>query len=133
MAFTVGQFREIFPEFADDARYPDARIAFAISEASLRLLPNVWGELLDTGMAYFVAHRLALASPLTPAQGNGGTATASVVPAAGLVTSKSVGGVSKSMDVSVGQTEGAGEFNLTSYGQTFASMAATVAVGAMQF
>ncbi len=132
MALTVSAFREIFPEFADEARYPAARIAFAISEASLRLLPNVWGELLDTGMAYFVAHRLALASPLVAGQGSA-PATAQIVPASGLVTGKSVGGVSKSMDVSVGQTEGAGEFNLTSYGQTFASMAATVAVGAMQF
>ena len=132
MALTVSDFRTIFPEFADADAYPDARITFALTEAGLRLLPGVWGDLLDSGLAYYTAHRLALASPLTKGSGDQ-PATAAVLQAPGLVTSKAVGPVSKSMDVSVGAVDGAGEFNLTTYGRQFASMADTVAVGAMQF
>lgn len=132
MALTAADFRAIFPEFADTTAYPDTRIAFVLTEAGLRLLPSVWGELLDTGTAYFVAHRLAVASPVK-ASSAGGTGTASVAPAPGVVTSKAVGSVSKSMDVSIGAIKDAGEWNATTYGREFAGLAATVAAGAMQF
>lgn len=129
-------FREIFPEFGDEARYPDARIQFGLLEASLRLTEGVWGELRESGIAYYVAHTLALAGPVLATQG-GGQDRQFPLPApglaTGLVTSKSVGPVSKSYDVSVGQTDGAGAWNLTTYGQIFATLAASVAVGARQY
>lgn len=129
---TVAGFRAIFPEFASVDAYPDARVSFALNEASVRLLPGVWGELLESGLAYYAAHRLALSSVLVKAPG-AGAATATPLAPPGIVTSKAVGGVSKSMDVSIGSVDGAGDFNLTTYGRQFASLAATVAVGAMQF
>jgi hypothetical protein len=131
VALDPASFRAIFPEFADAATYPDARLTFVINEASLRLLPTVWGDLLDTGVAYYAAHRLALAGTIRPGV-NGGAASV-VAPTLGLVTSKSVGPVSKSVDVSTGSVDGAGEYNLTVYGREFAQLAASVTVGAMQF
>lgn len=129
----VATFRGVFPEFGDTTAYPDARIAFALQEASLRLLPQIWGELRDSGIAYYVAHRLALAGATKAATSSGGQASTGVLPAPGIVTSKAVGSVSKSMDVSVGSVDGAGDFNLTLYGREYASLAATIAVGVMQF
>lgn len=132
MALDPSAFRAIFPEFSDTTAYPDARVQFALNEAALRLLPQVWGGLLDTGTAYFVAHRLALTSPVR-AGVNGGPTQARLAPAPGLVTSSSVGSVSKGLDVSTSAVDGAGEWNATTYGREFAGLAATVAAGAMQY
>lgn len=131
MALDPASFRAIFPEFADPAAYPDARLTFVLNEASLRLLPEVWGDLLDSGLVYYAAHRLALSGAVRPGV-NGGAATVSL-PTLGVVTSKSAGPLSKGIDVSLGSVEGAGEFDTTIYGRAFAQLAASVAVGAMQF
>lgn len=127
----AGAFRTIFPEFSDATAYPDARLTFVLNEASLRLLPEVWGDLLDSGLAYYAAHRLALSGTVRLGV-NGGAATVAL-PTLGVVTSKSVGPVSKGIDVSLGSVDGAGEFDTTLYGRAFAQLAASVAVGAMQF
>lgn len=131
MAVTVSSFRGIFPEFADTTTYPDARITFFLTEATLRLLPNVWSELLDTGVAYLVAHRLALSGGSMTSGSNGQTSTSARPP--GLITSASEGSVSVSFDVSASAIEGAGDLNLTVYGREFASLAASISVGALQF
>lgn len=134
MPVTTGQFRGIFPEFADTARYPDMRIDFAIREASLRLLPGVWGELLDSGIAYYVAHGLALFGPTQVAtQAGAGVAPRAPGTATGLVSSKSIDKVSVGYDTSTGQTDGGGAFNTTIYGQTYLTLVASVGVGAIQF
>lgn len=129
----VAGFRAVFAEFGDEARYPDARIQFGLTEAGLRLTEEVWGELRDSGIANYVAHGLALSGPTVAAGAGSGSGTAAPGLATGLVTSKSVGPISKSYDVSVGQTEGGGIFNTTRYGQAFLTMARSVAVGARQF
>lgn len=131
MTVTTQSFRQVFPEFGDSNAYPDARITFVLTEASLRLLPNVWGELLDTGVSYYAAHRLALASKLIGTGSNGQAVGAPL--SIGVVSSKSVGPVSKSIDTGVGSVDGAGEYNSTPYGRTFFQLASSVAVGAMQF
>lgn len=125
-------FRQIYPAF-DAQRYPDGMVQFHLGSASARLLPSVWGELRDDGIALYVAHRLALAGPVVTAGGSGGATFPAPGPAKGLVSSKSVGGASISYDTSAGQTEGGGDWNLTSYGQQFLTLASAVAVGAMQF
>lgn len=132
MTITSASFRQIKPEFANETTYPDAAISFALAEAAQRLLPSVWGGLLDTGTVYFVAHRMALSSPVTAGIG-GKPATTALAPSPGIVTGKSVGPVSKSMDVSMGSIDGAGEWNTTIYGRQFFGLAASVTVGAMQF
>lgn len=129
----LATFREIFPEFTAD-RYPDAKVGFYLTEASVRLLPEVWGDLLGSGVGNYVAHMLTIGTPAAVSNVNGQSAPFRAPGlATGLVTSKSVGSVSKSYDVSVGQTDGGGSFNLTTYGQTFLTLASSVTVGARQF
>ncbi len=127
-------FRQIYPAF-DAQRYPDAAVQFQITSASTRLLPQVWGDLRDEGIALYVAHRLALAGPAAVASSGGGSTVPVPAPglAKGLVSSKSVGGVSLSYDTNAGQTDGGGDWNLTTYGQQFLTLAMSVTVGAMQF
>jgi hypothetical protein len=52
--------------------------------------------------------------------------------ASGIVASKSVGGISKGIDTSAGQTPGGGTFNLTRYGQTFLTMRDSLAIAGFQ-
>lgn len=132
MTLSIATFRTVFPEFADTVVIPDALVQFNLDLATNSLPAEVWGDRLDAGTAFYAAHYIALALQRAAAVAHGaspGTAGA----ATGVVTAKSVGGVSKSMDVRLGTTDGGGSFNLTQYGQEFLTLASTVAVGAMQF
>lgn len=125
-------FRAIFPEFADIATVSDAVIVFNLKLAYDSLNPDAWGDRLDAGAAYYAAHYVAQALQRAAALARGGS-PGQAGAASGLVTSKSVGSVSKSMDVNVGQTTGGGSFNLTTYGQQYLTLLGSVGVGVMQF
>lgn len=128
MAYTVDQFREIFPEFAA-ATYPDARIQFFLDLAYAQLNPRVWGGLLDRAAILLTAHNIAVAPrPSTTAGG----ANSFVGLATGLVSSKSLGGASVSYDNTTGSEDGAGSYNLTRYGQQFYSLLDSTVVGVAQ-
>lgn len=128
----VATFRTLLPEFANTTTFPDAVIQFNITLAINSLNPRVWGDRLQAGVLYYAAHYVALAAARTAAAAGAAPGTIiGLVP--GIMTSKSVGGVSASYDVSVGRTEGGGVFNLTTYGLEYLTLRDTVAVGVIQF
>lgn len=120
-------FRASFPEFGPDA-YPDAQANFYFSLAGVRLDPLVWGALLDYGSALYVAHCLALAKQ------RGLSAAAGQPPGfgVGVLTSKAVKDVSAGYDATVATIEGAGNYNLTTYGTQFYELMMIVGAGAIQ-
>ena len=54
---TLTEFKIQFPEFKS---VPDPMLNAHIAAASLECSPEVWGTLLDQGIAYLAAHKLAL-------------------------------------------------------------------------
>ena len=132
MTLSVATFRTVFPELADPAAVPDALVQFNLDLATNSLPAEVWGGRLDAGTGFYAAHYIALALQRATAVAHGASPGMAGA-ATGVVTSKAVGGVSKSMDVRLGTTEGGGSFNLTQYGQSLLTLASTVAASAMQF
>ncbi len=116
-------FRAIFPEFGDVAAFPDAQVSFWLSSAANRLPELRWGGLWAQGVALLAAHYLSLARRRLAAGAGGGW---------GVVSSKSVGGVSVAYDNSLGSLEGAGSFNLSPYGVEFWQLAEIVGMGGTQ-
>ncbi len=129
--FTVENFRVQFPAFSDPNQYPDEQVNFWIDQAlnfgPLNFLRS--GQFYDRGLRFWVAHNLILERSAGNAALGGGVAIGSGVP-----SSKSVNGVSVSYDVEFGSENGAGQYNLTTYGQRFyqilmmAGGAATISV-----
>lgn len=124
----VATFRQQFPEFADTTRYPEPLVAFWLDVVTRMLRPEVWGELLDVGLALALAHHLVVSSRQL------GSAAAGKVPGAvlGAQTSKSVDTVSISYDVAAVTLEGGGFWNMSSYGIQFLGMARLLGAGGVQ-
>ena len=105
-------FRTIFPVFADTTAFPDAQVDFFLAAAPSQVNYDRLGTAGDHGFALFVAHNLTLAAQDAKAAAAGSFGVVS-----GPVSSKSVGGVSKSIDVSSSGFANAGYLNATSYGR----------------
>ena len=126
---TPADFRAILPEFTDTTRWPDAQVSFWLAQGVLMLNEVRWGELLQQGLALYTAHQLALsdadrlgaASRIAP-----GTS------APGVVSSQSVGGASISYDTTSATEQGAGHWNLTTYGTRYLHLARQVGTGPVQ-
>lgn len=125
MTVTPTTLRALYPEFANATTYPDASINAWIAQAALQLDPGRWGTLLDFGTTLYVCHRIALAAR------NAKIATFGGMPgqASGPVQSKSVDKVSESFDTASAAEEGAGFWNLTTYGQEYIRIARQVGAG----
>ncbi|MDD3310957.1 DUF4054 domain-containing protein [Pseudodesulfovibrio sp.] len=124
-------FREAFPAFTAEL-HPDARVAFHLRMAGLRLPSDRWGELLEDGTGLFVAHHLTLEAKMNQAtDGTGGMDAAAGTLAS---ESKTVGPVSKSKAYTNAATAepGAGHWNATIYGQQFRDLARIVGMGGLQ-
>ncbi|MFG1260034.1 DUF4054 domain-containing protein [Xanthobacter flavus] len=128
MTVTATSFRTDFPEFASTGAYPDAMVSFWLGLAGKLLDPTRWGDLLDFGTELFIAHNLALAARDQKA------ATAGGIPGSGggLVVSKAVDKVSVSYDTALAGVEGAGNWNLTTYGTRYIQLARMVGAGGVQ-
>lgn len=120
MAVDSDSFRIAYPAFADLIAYPPAMVAHWIGVAVNRLDPLRWAQFYDEGINLFVAHRLALAK-LSGATG-----------LVGVVSSKSVGGVSVAYNTELGALEGGGNYNVTSFGREFLMLARVVGIGGIQ-
>ena len=129
-AVTLDQFRLDFPEFADTTAYPDASINFYLLLASNLMDPIRWGDLLVFGVELYVAHQITLARIAALQAARGPNSVAGVT--TGVVTSRSIGPVSKSVDVATFTKSGAGSYNLTVYGVQYASLLEFVGIGGMQ-
>ena len=127
-AVTNAQFRGDFPEFADTTGYPDAQVNFYLNLAQTRLDATRWSDLWTYGVELYTAHSLALAKMRAATTLGGGAPGATT----GVVSSKSVGGVSKSMDLGIVTIEGAGTYNLTSYGSEYYQLMLLIGIGGVQ-
>jgi len=128
VSVTAASFRTDFPEFANTSAYPDATVNFWLGIASKRMDPLRWGELLDPGIELYIAHNLALSRPGVVAAAGGG-----VPGAAGIISSKAVGSVSKSYDTSTASVDGAGNYNATTYGTRYYELLMMFGAGGVQF
>ncbi len=129
----VADFRTVFPEFADAATFPDARIAFWLRASETTLPPLAWGGTWEHAVLLLAAHQLALglrraAVVMRVGPGAAGAGAGGFAP----VSSKSVGGVSVAYDNSLGTIEGAGTYNLTPYGVEFWQLLQMLPASGMQ-
>lgn len=127
----VADFRLAFPAFTA-AVAPDARVAFWLRLAALRLPAERWGELLEDAQALFAAHQLTLEAAAAKAKdGTGGMSAAAGALAS---ESKTVGPVSMSKSYNNAATANplAGSWNATVYGQQLHEMAMLVGAGGVQ-
>ena len=113
MATDPTQFKARFTEFDSVL---DPRIQIFLDDAALVMDESVWGDAFDTGQAYLAAHYLALAT--RSSVGGGGGAGVS-----GPITGRTVDGVStsygSSQSVGGANSQTAGYYNLTQYGQRY--------------
>lgn len=126
MTVTLASFRAAFPEFA---AYPDTAVTYNLGLAGRLLSPARWGELYDDGVQFVTAHNLALSPDPATVAGTGGAAIG--VPT-GIVSAKSVGPISKTIDTSIGLEDGAGLYGATSYGRRYYQLLTLIGAGGIQ-
>jgi hypothetical protein len=130
IGFNLTTFRESFPEFGDDTKYTDAMITFWASIATSLLNTERWGDLLSQGLMLYTAHHVVIAYANFKAEAGSGDAGFGFH--AGLVSSKSVGGVSVSYNNQEVVITDGGEFNSTTYGRQFLFLARIKGIGGVQ-
>ena len=118
-------FRTAFPEFATSS---DARVSYWLAVGVRMMNAERWADLLDHGLALFVAHHLAIDNANQRAAVRGGA----VGVASGPVASKAVDKVSVSYDTGAATLAGAGHWNLTTYGTQFYALFRMMGTGGMQ-
>jgi hypothetical protein len=106
-------FRQTFTVFGDTQKYTDMMISPWLTLAETLFDVNIWRGLRPYAIALFAAHNLILAKRDELADAAGGLPGQS---GSGITASKSVGGASISYDTSSGLEQGAGYYNLTTYG-----------------
>ena len=137
---TPTSFRQDLTSFADQTKYPDPDIAYWIQIGVLLLVTTSWGTgsatassppttVYDFGLEMFVAHNLTVEEQNKAQADNGGTPGQG---GNGIVTSESVGSVSRSYDANAGINQGAGFWNLTNYGTRFYQLARLRGKGPVQ-
>lgn len=109
---TVADFRAQYPEFSNTGYYPDAAVTVFIALGYEFLNQYKWGAVLDFGVGLYVAHQIALAAKNRQAAASG------AIPGTGggVLQTKAVDKVSAGYDTAAGTIEGAGYWNLTTYG-----------------
>mgnify|MGYP001598132539 CR=1 FL=1 len=123
MTVTVISLRESFPEFADATKYTDPMVQVWLTAATQLVNAGRWGDMTDMGIMLLTAHHLVLARRnVRAAAGTPGLVV-------GIQTSKSVDGVSVSYDVGSATEDGAGHYNMTSYGLQFVHFARMFGAG----
>lgn len=126
---TSAQFRELIPAFQDSSVYPDETLNMNLTLSASMLDPARWADWRPLGMAYMVAHFLALDERENRVAKRGGVPGTGGI---GIMSSKSIGSVSASFDVQAGTETDAGHWNMTSYGRRYIHMARLVGAGGVQ-
>lgn len=127
-SITVADFRRNIPAFEDSSIYQDEVITIWLQVATGLLNARRWGSLLPMGISWFVAHQLALDRQAQIVALRGGVAGSGF----GIVTSKSINGVSVSYNNALSGLKDAGDWNLTIYGVRFLGFARMFGSGGMQ-
>lgn len=128
MAIIPSQFRQDFPEFADDTVYPDAVLSFWLGIAAVSLPECRWGAWWNLGQELFTAHNLVLATQSKD------DASLGITPGEvdGPATAKSVDKVSVSKDASAVTLDDGGFWNMTRYGVQLLQFARMCGSGGLQ-
>ena len=126
MAVTAAEFREALPEFSDVTAYPDSQLEFWLVVGAQLVNEDRWGDLASLGIMLVAAHNVVLGAA---------DQRVGAIPGAalnGLVSSKSVGGVSVGIDVSTPSEQDAGHWNLTTYGTRYIRFSRMFGAGPVQ-
>ena len=125
---TVAAFRHMFPEYRDSSLFLDETIFPWLTLWSGQLRQDVWQTLWNLGVYLATAHVVALSKRDQLITARGGVPGMAV----GVVSSKAVSGVSISYDTNAGLLQGAGDWNLTTYGVRFLGLARMVGTAVVQ-
>lgn len=118
---TPAEFKEQFPEFTAT---PDERIQLYIDKSDPYFDQIRWGDLLDDGMGYRIAHLLTLSASATSTSGTG-------MGHQNFVTGKKVGEVQINKSVTLVQTGIDEPYLRTAYGQEYVRLRKIVGFGAV--
>lgn len=118
---TPSEFKTQFPEFAAET---DERVQLFIDRSAPHFDVERWGDLYPDGVAYHVAHELALANAQT-AQGGGVQAMTNDN------LSKEVGDVQVTKDAGLLAKQADNPFYRTLYGQKYLYLRRQVGMGAL--
>ena len=125
----VPTFLGEFPEFSNPVQYPVAQVQMYLNVATAMLRTDRWDPaLINYGYGLVIAHHLAISSR--------DQATAAVGGTPGLFTgptnAKAVDKVSVSYDNGLSALDGAGHWNITTYGIKFLQLARMMGAGGIQ-
>lgn len=138
-AYTVAMFYEDFPQFKKEGTESEGFIPTSLLNQFIVLCNHTvtedrWGEMWRFAAGLFVAHYIT--AYLRQSRGNvsGSKSAAQVADSGallGIVSSATLGDASVSYDTSnvTQATQNWGQFNLTSYGQQYASLARIYCIG----
>lgn len=124
----IKTFRVLRQEFNRPDLYPDLLVEHYLKLACENLDRGRWASWLEEGTLDFVSHYLVVARRNAQSAAAGGAPGG----ATGLVSSKSVGGVSISYDVGSTTVQGGESWNSTTYGVAFLHRARLVGSGGVQ-
>jgi uncharacterized protein DUF4054 len=124
---TPSQFRADFPAFASTIRYPDAMVTLWATVAPSLLDANSWGDLFTIGQELFIAHNLVLDGMAGAEAARGGL----VGFARGALASETGDKVAVTYQGSA-MLEGAGHWNMSTYGMRYWQLMKMVGAGAVQ-
>lgn len=125
MPITVANFRDLFPEFSDSSVYLDERIEPWLTLAQTMLPASRWRNLYTMGVSLFVGHYLTLGRQAELTASRGGAPGIGL----GVLTSKSINGVSAGYNTQLAALRDGGDWNLTTYGVRFLSFARMIGSG----
>ncbi|CDG39627.1 DUF4054 domain-containing protein [Asaia bogorensis] len=123
---TASDFLTLFPEFSDATRFPMPTVSLWLQMGRSFVDETRWGASTNLGIGLFVAHQLTVGAQTAAAVQGGAT------PGVGVISSKSVGPLSKSYDTSIGGYDDAGFWNTTSYGRQYWAFVSLFGAGGTQ-
>ncbi len=131
--FTLEDFKEIYPQFVGEA-VPDVVLEMYLELAHSAIKEARWHSYWKMAMGLFIAHFATLWAMGTAQPNSTAADVVSAGEARGLVASKSVGGVSISVDYNtiISGLNAWAAWNATQYGTQLATLAKMVGKGGMQ-
>lgn len=105
-------FTSVFTEFSSASVYPQVQVEFWLAQAPLQLNAERLGANYDLAVMLYAAHNLVLSAKDAKAAAFGGVSGG----ASGVTSSKTVDKVTVSYDTGSSTIDGAGAWNLTTYG-----------------
>ena len=138
VTYTLSMFYADFPQFVkkgtEGGFVPDAIMNVFLSMANSTISEERWGETWRLACGLFVAHYVTMYLKQSKGNTEGSTSAQQAADSGalvGIVSSASLGDASVSYDTSAATqaTQNWGQFNLTTYGQQYASLARLFVLG----